>query len=62
MILGFGATFLGLAIAGLFVPQPIAALGLWLGAILNAWLLWRIYGCFYDANRFDIMNLPKQQL
>ena len=60
VILVVGAVFLGLGIAGLFVPQPIVATGLWLGAILNAWLLWRIYGLFYDANRFDLMNLPRQ--
>jgi len=62
MFLTLGSIFLGLAIAGLFVPQPILSLGFCAGAMVVAWLFWRAYGFFYDANRFDIMNLPKQQL
>lgn len=55
-----GLVFLGLGAAGVLVPQPLLAVGLWVAAILDAWWLWRLYGWFYNTNRFDVMNLPRQ--
>jgi len=60
VVLFLGGLFLGLAVAGLLVPPPLLATALWLGALPTAWLFWRVYGWFYDANRFDVMNLPQQ--
>ena len=57
--LGLGIVFLILAGMGLF------AVGLargWLAislAIFDAYFFFRIYGWFYNTNRFDLMSLPK---
>ncbi len=61
MMLFIGGLFLGLAVAGVLVPQPLLAAALWLGAMVTAWLFWRGYGWFYNANRFDVMNLPRPE-
>lgn len=52
--------FMGLGAAGLFVPNAPAAWGLLLLAVLTAYASFRIYGWFYHANRFDLMNLPRR--
>jgi hypothetical protein len=68
-ILCLGLLFLALAAAGVFVPVASAGLlpaglvgwGFFALALVDAYALFRLYGWFYDANRFDIMSLPKQQ-
>ncbi len=59
LILLGGLLFLGLAAGGLFWPARVA----WVScaaAALQAYGCFRIYGWFYNRNRFDLMNLPKQ--
>lgn len=55
-----GLLFLVLGGAGLFVPDWQAATGLWLGALIDAWLIAWVYGLFYRFCRFDLMNIPRQ--
>lgn len=55
-VIGSGLFFMGLGAAGLFVPSvPVALVSLIL-AVLDAYALFRIYGWFYHANRFDLMK------
>ncbi len=56
----FGIAFLGLGAASLFVPMPAASFMLLGASILDAWLLFWIYGWFYRFCRFDLMALPRQ--
>jgi len=51
--------FLGLGGAGLFVPDAMAAWMMWALAVLDAYLLFRLYGRLYNANRFDLMSVPR---
>lgn len=53
----FGLGFLGLGLVGLFVPDRLASWACWLLALGDAYLLFRIYGWFYHANRFDLMTM-----
>lgn len=62
VILFLGLGFVALGVAGILVKQPLVAVALWMGAMLVGWCFWRSYGWFYDANRFDVMSLPQQQL
>jgi len=57
-IISLGLAFLGLGAASLLVPAPSAWIfpGL---AVLDAYVLFRVYGWFYHANRFDLMQLPR---
>lgn len=55
-----GCIFAALGVSGLFVPNVPVAWSLWLAAIADAYALFRIYGWFYDANRFDLMSLPRR--
>ena len=58
-ITGLGLAFLGLGAAGLLVPTPVA----WIFpalAVLDAYVLFGIYGWFYHANRFDLMHVPRR--
>jgi hypothetical protein len=59
VVLGLGFTYLGLGIAGFLVPSPVAFIFPVL-AVLDAYILFRIYGWFYHANRFDLMNIPRR--
>lgn len=56
----FVLLFLALGGAGLFVPDQWPAWGLFVFALLDAYVLFRIYGWFYHTNRFDLMNLPRE--
>jgi len=56
----FGLGFLGLGVAGLFVPDQVAAWLCWVLAVVDAYALFRIYGWFYHANRFDLMSIPNR--
>lgn len=64
IIVGFGLLFLGLGAAGLFIPVAAAGLvpvgltawGLFALAVLDAYVMFRVYGWFYHANRFDLMK------
>lgn len=56
----FGLMFLLLGGAGLFVPEAWVAWSFFALALVDAYALFRIYGWFYHANRFDLMNLPRQ--
>ena len=56
----FGLLFLSLSVAALFVPSALTSWLLLLFAILAAYAFFRIYGWFYHANRFDLMNVPRQ--
>jgi hypothetical protein len=56
--LGLGLAFVGLGLAGLLAPQQPIAWLLWLLALLDAWLLFSIYGWNYNHNRFDLMSIP----
>ena len=57
--IGLGMLFLGLGGAGLFVPNTGTAWTLFVFALLDAYALFRIYGWFYHAKSFDLMNLPR---
>ncbi len=58
VVLGQAGLFLALSITGLVLSYPAYA---WLCVALaaaDAYLFLRVYGRFYDANRFDLMSLP----
>jgi hypothetical protein len=59
-ILAFGILFMVLGGAGLFVPNAAISWLLSLAAVFDAYLLFRIYGWFYNANRFDLMTFPRR--
>ena len=61
-ILVLGCLFLGLGAGSLLLSDQWLGHGLWVGALLVAWLFWFVYGRFYNANRFDIMSVPKQSV
>lgn len=54
--------FLVLGGTSLFLPDPGWAWLQCLLAILDAYALYRFYGWFYNANRFDLMRLPRDSL
>lgn len=59
MVIGvvmFGFAFLGLGAASLFIPFPLAAFLLWVGALFDAWLFHWAYGCFFRLCRFDLIS------
>lgn len=56
----FGLLFLLLGGASLFVPHVGASWVLFVLALLDAYALFRIYGWFYNANKFDLMSLPQR--
>lgn len=62
MFLSVGAVFAGLAVACVRITTPVLSFGLGLGALLAAWGFWRLYGRFYNANRFDVMNVPHEAI
>ena len=51
-----GLLFMGLGAAGMFAPVGLLAWSLVALAVLDAYLLFRVYGWFYHANRFDLMK------
>jgi hypothetical protein len=55
----FGVGSLLMARAGIYASPPAAAL-LWLLAVLNAYVLLRVYGVFYNRMHFDLLTMPKQ--
>lgn len=58
-MMSLGGAFLGLGAASLLVPTPAA----WIFpvlAMLDAYVLLAVYGWFYHANRFDLMNIPRR--
>jgi len=54
-----GAIFAGLAAAGVWITTPALSFGLEPGAWLAARGFWRLYGRFYNASQFGLMNLPR---
>jgi hypothetical protein len=60
VMIGLIIAFVGFGAAGLFVPSAPAAWALLMLAVLTAYALFRIYGWFYHANRFDLMSLPRR--
>jgi len=56
----FGLGFLGLGIAGLFVPNTVLSFVFWGGSLLDAWILFLVYGWAYRFIRFDLMSVPRQ--
>ena len=60
IFLGSFCLYLGLGGAGLFVPNALVAWLLWFAAIIDAYILFRIYGWFYHANCFDLMSFPRR--
>jgi hypothetical protein len=60
MMLGGAGAFLALAGAGLAIPHAGLAWLSVLFACLVCFASFRIYAWFYDANRFDLMNVPRQ--
>jgi hypothetical protein len=59
MVIGvvmFGFAFLGLGAASLFIPFPLPAFLLWVGALFDAWLFYWSYGCFFRFCRFDLIS------
>jgi hypothetical protein len=61
VVAGVCLVFLGLAAASLLVPEQSVAWSLWAAAAVCAYGFLRIYGWFYHANFFDLMNVPQQQ-
>jgi hypothetical protein len=59
IVVMLGMAFVGLGAASLFVPMPLTSYMLWAGAILVAWVFFRVYSWFYRFCRFDLMSLPK---
>jgi hypothetical protein len=53
-------TFIGLAAAGLFVPNQRIAVPIVALTLLEAYATFRLYGWFYHANRFDLMRIPQR--
>jgi len=60
VMIGLIIAFVGFGAAGLFVPNTPVAWALLILAVLAAYALFRIYGWFYHANRFDLMSLPRR--
>jgi hypothetical protein len=60
ILIGLVGLFALLGAAGLFVPVPGIAWGLWFLALVEGYAIYRIYGWFYHANRFDLMNVPRR--
>jgi len=56
----FVCLFVFLGLAGLLVPHTLGAWLLWLAALLDAYVLFRVYGWFYHANRFDLTSIPRR--
>jgi len=57
VIIGSGLCFLILGAGGLFLPNPWIAWVLWVLALLDAYIFFRLYGWFYHAYRFDLMKI-----
>jgi uncharacterized membrane protein len=57
-----GLVLIGLSIACVWLTAPLLSAGLGLGAILLAWWFWWLYGWFYNTNKFDVMNLPRETI
>ena len=57
LIIGAGLFFVILGAGGLFLPHPWIAWVLWVLALLDAYIFFRIYGWFYHAYRFDLMKI-----
>jgi hypothetical protein len=53
-------TFVGLGAASLFVPDQRIALALTALTLVEAYATFRLYGWFYNANRFDLMRIPQR--
>jgi hypothetical protein len=60
VFVGGACLFLALGGSGLFLPNALVAWLLWVAALFNAYGLFRIYGWFYHANRFDLMSFPQR--
>jgi len=60
IMLGGAGAFLALAGAGLAIPHAGLAWLSVLFACLVCYGSFRIYAWFYDANRFDLMNVPRK--
>jgi len=57
LVLLFGGAFLALAGAAWYVTNPASWLACFL-AVLDAYLLLRVYGTWYNRMRFDLMAVP----
>ena len=60
LVVALALGFAGLGAASLFVPRQSLAWCFWALAALDSYLLFRVYGWFYHANRFDLMSLPRR--
>jgi hypothetical protein len=60
LVIGGVLLFMLLGSAGLFVPNMLAGWLLCLAAMFDAYAMFRIYCWFYNANRFDLMSLPRR--
>jgi hypothetical protein len=60
-VVGVCLTFLALGAASLLVPNEGIAWSLWGGAAVCAGVFLWFYGAFYQANVFDLMNVPQPQ-
>jgi len=56
----FMLAFLGLCAASLFIPDQRIALPLLALTVAEAYATFRLYGWFYNGNRFDLMRLPQR--
>jgi hypothetical protein len=60
LFIGGAITFVGLGGTGLFISNTLLGWLLWLAALLDAYVVLRIYGWFYHANCFDLMIPPRR--
>lgn len=60
LVAAFCLGFVVIGGASLFVPRQYIAWLLWGLASVVAYGFFRVYGWFYHANRFDLMNLPRR--
>jgi hypothetical protein len=60
IFLVLGILFLALSSGGVFVLNPGLSWFLSLAAVFDAYALFKIYGWFFNANRFDLMSVPRR--
>jgi hypothetical protein len=60
IFVGLACAFFALGGGALFVPNPFIAWPLFLAAVFDAYVLFRIYGWFHSTNKFDLMNFAQR--